>query len=139
MHFVMFKILTFYNMLFPTTKIPDLLQNYSLYIFFSIQFADMFSIALTECINRISSSKFHKRQSTIFFCFCTCMWMQFTEMVIKCVLTVCGFPLELIHYSNPLIASLLELLQTNACATKDWGEAGHTCKSHPVLPDTHTL
>lgn len=89
MHFVMFKILTFYNMLFPTTKIHDLPQNYSLYIFFRIQFADMFSIALTECINRISSSKFHKRQSTIFFCFCTCMWMQFTEMVIKCVLTRC--------------------------------------------------
>ncbi len=55
---------------------------------------------------------------------------------------VCGFPHELIYYSNPLIASLLELLQTNACAKTDWGEAGHTSvrcwsKSHP-LPVWHS-
>lgn len=126
-------------MLCPPTKMHGLLSTELWYYF---RAADMFSIALTECINRISSCNLASDNihSLVSGRACKCSSLKWLSNA--CWLDVCGFPLELIHYSNPLIASLLELLQTNACAKTDWGEAGHTSvrcwsKSHP-LPVWHS-
>jgi len=76
----------------------------------------MFSLDLTECINRINFTR-HNIHSFVSARACKCSSLKWLSNAF--CLDFCGFPLELIHYSNPLIASLLELLKTNACVAND--------------------